>query len=527
MTMRRATIADHTCFGAVATSSGSGTRTFTIQNTGTAALTLNGASPYVSISGVAASDFSITTAPAGTVAAGNTGYYRVVVGNSFGSATSAAAYLSVTPAYSPAIPDGYASAATGGGSTSPVVVLTAADFKAQATSPSASTITVVGTLNIGTVNVAANKTIQGADASAALLGNLNLNGVSNVIIRGLNLTNPGTVIVSGAYTNGGDALTISGSSKVFVTHCTFFDCADHEIKIVSGSDNVTVAWCEFYASSAALLHRYSVQIGAAAESQPLHVTLHHNWWSSNLDQRMPISSYGYVHLYNNYLVSTGNTAGSLSGDHAQFLCERSVYNNVTSPLAKYTVSASITGFVPGRIRAIGNVYNSCTGSAPDAGADDVFTPAYSYELLPASDVATEVSAKAGNIAGAGYVDAATSTASITGPIAAVAPGTTFTLTAVSSGFTASTYQWRLNNVDIAGANSATYTNPNIQEGDAGVYTVAISLTSGDTVVSTPLAITLGAEIDRPKVSAGGSFDAWFCVALALLGSACSLRRRLR
>jgi hypothetical protein len=66
-------IADHTDFGTVSTASGTILRTFTIQNTGTAALSLTGASPYVTISGPNAADYSVTAIPSNTIgASGNT-----------------------------------------------------------------------------------------------------------------------------------------------------------------------------------------------------------------------------------------------------------------------------------------------------------------------------------------------------------------------------------------------------------------------------------------------------------------------
>lgn len=65
--------ADHTDFGTVSTASGTLLRTFTIQNTGTAALSLTGASPYVTISGPNAADYSVTAIPSNTIAtSGNT-----------------------------------------------------------------------------------------------------------------------------------------------------------------------------------------------------------------------------------------------------------------------------------------------------------------------------------------------------------------------------------------------------------------------------------------------------------------------
>jgi hypothetical protein len=307
---------------------------------------------------------------------------------------------------------------------------------------------------------------------------------------------------------------------VFVTHCTFFDCADHDIKITTGADNVTVSWCEFYASASTLLHRYSVQIGSTSESQPLHVTLHHNGWSTNLDQRMPFSSYGYVHQYNNYVNATGNTAGSVASDQAQFLSERNVYAAMASPLTKTSA---------GKIRVIGNVYTSCTGTAPDAGTDTVFTPTYSYEMLPSSDVATQVTALAGNTAGAGTTDAATSTASVSGPTSALVRNTAFTLTAVPSGFTASTYQWRLNNVDIAGATASTYTvaAANAAPELSGTYTVAIGIASGDSVVSTPLVVTINdttSGLGKVSASGGGGAPGW--LYLSTLAALVGMRRFL-
>jgi pectate lyase len=503
---------------------------FTVSASGTATLNYQWQKSadnnfFTDLSGASSASFSIASA-----AVAQTGYYRIVVTNSFGTAISASALLTVTPSYTAPKPDGSAASVTGGSGTGSqsVTVLTTEDFKTYATSTTPYVITVVGTLNIGTVNVTSNKTIQGADADAALLGNLNLgNGISNVVIRGLNLTNPGTTIVNGAYTNGGDALTLSGASNVFVTHTTFFDCADHAIKIINGSDNVTVSWCEFYNTSSTLLHRTSVQIGNSSESKPLHVTLHHNWWTTNVDQQMPLSAYGYVHQYNNYFASAGDTSSTVVSDQSQLLSERNVYVGMANPLTKQTVNSTLTA---GKIRVIGNLYTSCTGTTPDAGTDLVFTPSYSYEMLPTSDVATEVSTLAGNTAGAGSTEAATGTATSTGPTAAVTPGSSFTLTSTASGFTATTYQWRLNNVDIAGATASTYTCSNTQAANAGTYTVAISMASGDTVVSTPIVVTLGStppsNSGNSGGSGGGSFEAWFCAALALLGSCRLFRRRI-
>ncbi|MBN1550904.1 choice-of-anchor D domain-containing protein, partial [bacterium] len=71
-------IYDHSYFGSLNVSSGTRTRTFTIHNYGSAALTLTGTSPYVSISGTNSADFSITTPPAAvSIATGDSTTFTV------------------------------------------------------------------------------------------------------------------------------------------------------------------------------------------------------------------------------------------------------------------------------------------------------------------------------------------------------------------------------------------------------------------------------------------------------------------
>ena len=67
---------DNTDFGTTCVTTGTITKSFTIQNSGTAPLHLTGLSPFISISGANAADFSITNIPANIVAAtnGNTSF---------------------------------------------------------------------------------------------------------------------------------------------------------------------------------------------------------------------------------------------------------------------------------------------------------------------------------------------------------------------------------------------------------------------------------------------------------------------
>lgn len=70
-------LADHTDFGSTPVAGGMVIRTFTIENTGTAALNLTSASPYVMITGTHAADFTVTTIPSTPVAAAGSTTFQV------------------------------------------------------------------------------------------------------------------------------------------------------------------------------------------------------------------------------------------------------------------------------------------------------------------------------------------------------------------------------------------------------------------------------------------------------------------
>ncbi|MCO5067216.1 MAG: choice-of-anchor D domain-containing protein [Kiritimatiellae bacterium] len=69
-------LTDHTDFGSALVAGGTVVRTYTIRNTGTATLNLSG-SPRVAVSGTHAADFTVTTQPAASVAAGGTTTFQV------------------------------------------------------------------------------------------------------------------------------------------------------------------------------------------------------------------------------------------------------------------------------------------------------------------------------------------------------------------------------------------------------------------------------------------------------------------
>jgi uncharacterized membrane protein YgcG len=269
----------------------------------------------------------------------------------------------------------------------------------------------------------------------------------------------------------------------------------------------------------------------------MFVSLHHNWWSTRCDQYLPEVNYdgAYVHLYNNYYNITANTTGIAALTNAEILVERNQFTGLTNPLSK-------SG--GGLIYSLGNVLTGTSGTS-DVGTDLVFTPSYSYELMPTANVAAKLTAPlagAGNVAGASSVTPVTASASITGaPSTAVALGGSFTLTAAPSGFTGTAWQWRLNNISLPSANNATYAVTNMQSANVGDYTVVMSgSASGNDVVSTPVTVMLASSSSSSSSSGssssssssgssgsssggssgggGGAPSAWFLAALALLGA---------
>ena len=75
--------------------------------------------------------------------------------------------------------------------------------------------------------------------------------------------------------------------------------------------------------------------------------------------------------------------------------------------------------------------------------------------------------------------------------AAALAGATVSLSVASNVATGAQFQWRRNGAPVAGATNATLTLANVQAGDAGAYTVAVTNTFG-TTTSTAATLTLGA-----------------------------------
>lgn len=135
------TTAKFSDFGSTNIAGGTVVRTFVIQNLGTASLTLTGASPYITITGVNAADFAVTTIPSNSIAASGNTTFQIT----FDPATIGIknATISIANNDTTGSEDPYVFAVRGTGIATPSIVLSSAN-----PAVGASTITQATTNNV-------------------------------------------------------------------------------------------------------------------------------------------------------------------------------------------------------------------------------------------------------------------------------------------------------------------------------------------------------------------------------------------
>jgi len=283
--------------------------------------------------------------------------------------------------------DGFATVngnTTGGAGGPTVTVSSLSAFTAAVGDDSPRNVNVSGTINLGSSSVrfGSNKTISGVGANSGFIGDLKSVSKNNIIIRNLNFTNPSGV-------GDGDGLTVQKTTHLWVDHCSFLDCADGEFDITHACDWVTVSWCKFrYTRDAG--HNFVNLIGhsdsnASEDTGKLHVTMHHNWYSTLCKERMPRVRFGQVHVYNNYYGAAGSNYNVGIGNDSQVLLETSYFDSQAMPWKNYSSSGH-----QGRIHwNSGNVFVNTTIPtwAPNS---TVFRPPYSYTLTPGNEVKSVV-----------------------------------------------------------------------------------------------------------------------------------------
>lgn len=298
------------------------------------------------------------------------------------------------------------STTTGGGNVEPAVVSSLEQFTALVTGNLPRVIVVDGIIDTGgkAIAVGSNKTIVGKDENAQILGGIRVYNASNVIVANLNF--------NGGWPNGGpdDCIDVANSHHVWFHHLNIYNSYDGNLDIKMGADYITVSWCKLSYTEDANDgvapdhdHRLSCLIGSGAgdhddtDMNKLRVTYHHNWFSNNLDQRMPRVMYGRVHVYNNYYDCQGNSYCIGVDSHASTLIENNYFYKVNNP-HKFMYPSNL---LPAYIRAVGNEYDQTTGSKSTGQKKDnnrvkeFNQTVYDYVLHDAKDVPEVVKAYAG------------------------------------------------------------------------------------------------------------------------------------
>lgn len=179
------------------------------------------------------------------------------------------------------------------------------------------------TRNESRIQVASNKTLLGLGSTSKIVGaTLNLSKVKNVIIRNLSIAeiNPGLV-------EGGDGITLDGSSHVWIDHVRFSMISDGHVDI-QNSRNVTLSWNRFDGLNPAVCGNQHHYTNAVTNSQ---VTLHHNFWNKASGRNPKLDGTATrAHLYNNYWLDISYFAINASNG-AQGKVEGNYFANSARP----------------------------------------------------------------------------------------------------------------------------------------------------------------------------------------------------
>jgi pectate lyase len=353
---------------------------------------------------------------------------------------------------------------TGGAGGTTTLVGTASAFISAVQAAGPRVVIVTNNLgSFGSITVSSSKTIQGVCTNGRIQGQLSIDkGVSNIIVSNLTMVGQAGVVSSHCID------ILNGAHHVFVTHCDMSNVGDECLSVTKTADYVTVSWNRFHFDNAGS-HTYAHLIGSddglSADSNKLHVTFHHNWYGTNVTQRMPRVRYGQVHVYNNYYhPGPGDSYCVGVGYKCHIRLENSYFDGVSSPWADYSNGG---GYDFGYTN---NVFVNCSQPTWAVNSNTtIFYPPYSYSN--GLDSATSV--KDIVMAGAGPQCASSPTppsASFTGtPTDGTAP-LAVTFTDTSTGDITNRY-WTFGD----GATSNTTATTMNHTYNAGTYTVSLTV----------------------------------------------------
>ncbi|WP_406035068.1 polysaccharide lyase family 1 protein [Treponema saccharophilum] len=258
-----------------------------------------------------------------------------------------------------------------------------------------------------------NTTIIGLDGAVIKGGTFQISGVSNVTIRNLTIQDAYDPFPHHEENDGfnaqWDGICLDGASNIWIDHCTIEDTMKYSKVAISGdaeekwqtydglcdmkgsSKNIVVSYCIFKN------HDKTMLIGSGSgDTSGGYITIHHNKFL-NCGQRLPMTTYPNMHIYNN---SYERDSDAYYSQQASIAARYGAYtiiaeNNYFGSGVKYCISQSTSP--SGKCYESGNVFTSRSEGSKALSTQDTkpFTPSYEYELDEASDVPTIIEEKAG------------------------------------------------------------------------------------------------------------------------------------
>lgn len=269
------------------------------------------------------------------------------------------------------------------------------------------------------LSIKSNTAIIGLTSSSGIKGgSISISGVSNVVLRNLTIQDaydpfPHHEVKSDGVTSDGfnaqrDNISIQKSENIWVDHCTVEDTMkcitvttkggsekwqtyDGLCDITNTDKNVVVSYNIFRN------HDKTMLIGNGSKDiNGGYITIHHNEFL-NCGQRLPMTTYPNMHIYNNIYLRDSNAYYSqqacIVGRYSAYtiVAENNYFGSGVTNC--FTTSSSGSS---GKCYASGNYYSgSAATSLVTSSSTKPFTPSYAYSLDSASTARENVLANAG------------------------------------------------------------------------------------------------------------------------------------
>lgn len=156
--------------------------------------------------------------------------------------------------------------------------------------------------------VSSDKTIDGRGANVQIQdgAGITLQFVNNVIVHGLRIKRIKSMaggMIRDSYNHvgqrtrsDGDAISIFGSSNIWIDHISLSECDDGLVDVVQGSTAITISNCHMTKHNDVMLFGAS---DTYSGDKIMQITVAFNHFGQGLIQRMPRCRWGFFHVLNN------------------------------------------------------------------------------------------------------------------------------------------------------------------------------------------------------------------------------------